>query len=600
MNGLAGIVRPRSPSTAQHAVHRMIECLRHDARSVSGLRSFASLQAHVGWMASPTPRGSEVPVRSTSGLITLLLTGEELSNDPQPSHAAEIADDFEKFGLEALRQLNGPFSGVIVDARTDTITLFNDRLGRGRVYYHQSAEGFHFSTEAKSLLAVLPVARRIDSRGLAEFFAVGCVLQNRSLFAGVALLPPASAWTIRRDGYIHQQRYFDPGTWEQQERLSAADYDAQLSEVFAQIGERYVADGSPAALSLTGGLDSRAVLAWSKFAPDALPCYTFGGPYRDCADVVIARRLAGLCGQPHTTIPLGADFFARFPALAARSVYLSDGTMDVSGAVELHVNQQARAIAPVRLTGNYGSEILRSHIAFRPARLDRSLFTPEFNRLLDEAADTYAAEAAGHRLSFIAFKQVPWHHHARFTIEKSQLTPRSPFLDHDVVALAYRAPPTLGESAKPLLQLIARGNPQLAALATDRALRSRGVSVLSRAARAWQEFTAKAEYAYDYGMPPWLARADRALSRLHLERLFLGRHKFYHFRVWYRDQLRHAVREQAFGIDAGVAPSCYRAGAARQLVEEHLSGRANRTLDLHKLLSVQLIERTLLRPPCRT
>ena len=35
------------------------------------------------------------------------------------------------------------------------------------------------------------------------------------------------------------------------------------------------------------------------------------------------------------------------------------------------------------------------------------------------------------------------------------------------------------------------------------------------------EFSFKAEYAYDYGMPQWLARIDHALRGVHLERSFL-------------------------------------------------------------------------------
>ena len=140
-------------------------------------------------------------------------------------------------------------------------------------------------------------------------------------------------------------------------------------------------------MSLTGGLDSRMLLACAGAPPGSLPCYTFGGPYRDCHDLRIARRLAAVAGQPHTTIPIDEDFFPEFPKLAEQTVYLSDGTMDVSGAVELYANRRARQIAPVRLTGNYGSEILRSNVAFRPGKLDRSVFTPEFGVLLDEAEE---------------------------------------------------------------------------------------------------------------------------------------------------------------------------------------------------------------------
>ena len=34
-------------------------------------------------------------------------------------------------------------------------------------------------------------------------------------------------------------------------------------------------------MSLTGGLDGRMILAWANLSPGILPCYTFGGTYRD-------------------------------------------------------------------------------------------------------------------------------------------------------------------------------------------------------------------------------------------------------------------------------------------------------------------------------
>ena len=64
-----------------------------------------------------------------------------------------------------------------------------------------------------------------------------------------------------------------------------------------------------------------------------------------------------------------------------------------------------------------------------------------------------------------------------------------------------------------------------------------------RRIRSFLDLTVKAEYAYDYGMPQWVARIDHVLAPLHLERLFLGRHKFYHFRVWYRDTLSAYFRK---------------------------------------------------------
>jgi hypothetical protein len=43
---------------------------------------------------------------------------------------------------------------------------------------------------------------------------------------------------------------------------------------------------------------------------------------------------------------------------------------------------------------------------------------------------------------------------------------------------------------------------------------------VQQASHALLEFSFKAEYAYDMGMPQWLARIDHAVSFLSWERLF--------------------------------------------------------------------------------
>jgi asparagine synthase (glutamine-hydrolysing) len=600
MAGFSGFVCSKSfDQVGIGELERMVQCLAHEPNQTVSTLADPLRGIAAGWIPDGESGGA-VQAWNASRDISLILFGEEFgSSAPEDTDrplggekAARQIRAYEDKGPRFIEDLNGWFSGLLVDLREDKVSLFNDRYGLSRVYYHESADRLFFASEAKSLLAVLPLLRQIDQQGLAELFAVGCVLQNRSLFRDIRLLPGGSIWTFYQDGRIEKRRYFDPTSWEQQEKLDPASYTERLTEVFSRIAPRYLRGDQPVGMSLTGGLDSRMILAFAGAEPGSLPCYTFGGPYRDCADVRIARELASIARQPHETIRIEDDFFRDFPTIAEKTVYLTDGTMDVSGAVELYVNRKAREIAPIRVTGNYGSEILRSNIAFGPGRLDSSLFTPEFASLIREAADTYRKEAMGHRLSFIAFKQVAWHHFARLSVEKSQLTLRSPFLDNELVALAYRMPPELAFSPDPLLQLIEAGGLKLGSVRTDRALSRDQVPAFMRLAKAWQEFTAKAEYAYDYGMPKWLAKADRLLAPFHLERLFLGRHKFYHFRIWYRDQLRDYLKSS---VNSRYQPSCFREGSIGQIVDGHLAGRANRTLTLHKMLTVQLIERFLVQ-----
>src|SRR5207247_6771966 len=99
----------------------------------------------------------------------------------------------------------------------------------------------------------------------------------------------------------------------------------------------------------------------------------------------------------------------------------------------------------------------------------------------------------------------------------------------------FRAPPMAHADNDVCLRLIADGNAALGRIRTDRGVGGSAGRLSAAASRALLEFQFKAEYAYDYGMPQWVAWVDGRLSRLRLERAFLGRHKFLHFRLWYRE-----------------------------------------------------------------
>ena len=74
-----------------------------------------------------------------------------------------------------------------------------------------------------------------------------------------------------------------------------------------------------------------------------------------------------------------ANFSPTFPHYAERTVYLTDGCVEVRHAGDLYLNERAAKIAPVRMTGNYGGEVLRSVRAFRPIDPVAGLFDRDFS-----------------------------------------------------------------------------------------------------------------------------------------------------------------------------------------------------------------------------
>ena len=605
MPGIVGIIGDGAPEGNTATLRRMMHGLRHESFYESGHYINEGLRLWLGWINHSGSVTDCMPVWNEANDLCLVLSGETFVDQPEldrlrrqghsfdSDNASYLIHLYEEMGSPFVEALNGRFSGVLVDLREKHILLFNDRYGFERVYYHENADGLMFASEAKALLTASPDLRQLDLTGFAEMLSCGCPLQNRTIFKGIRLLPAASIWRCRPKSNVIKRSYFRPEQWENQPTLEVPEFYGRFKETFKRILPRYLRGKGKAALSLTGGLDGRMIMAWAEVDAGALPCYTFAGPYRDSRDVLIAQRVAKICKQPHETIAVGPSFLDQFPRLAEQCVYLSDGAMDVSGSVELYVNRIARGIAPVRLTGNYGSEILRGNVAFRPRSMNTEVFAPELRKLGTTAAETYATERHGHRLSFIAFKQVPWHHYSRLAVELSQVSMRSPYLDNDLVALMYQAPSQLSLSSKPSLRLIADGNADLAKIPTDRGLLYRSVPGVSRWRHLFQEFTFKAEYAYDEGMPQWVAGLDHRLGPLHLERLFLGRHKFYHFRVWYRDHCAEYLHDMLLNPRTRSRP--YLNGARLgQIVQDHLSGRRNYTSEIHSVLTSELIQRTLI------
>jgi asparagine synthase (glutamine-hydrolysing) len=594
MPGIVGFIGTGRSEENMAVLSQMVECTMHESFYRSGTYANEQLGLWVGWTAHKGSFSDCMPVWNETKDVCLIFSGEEFrersdveglrarGHKCESENASYLVHLYEEMGLEFIERLNGWFSGILVDLRAQNIVLFNDRYGLGRIYYHENAEGFYFSSEAKSLLKVLPELRQLDMTSLAETFSCGCVLQNRTLFRG----------TFTNNRNVRNETYFDRSAWENQPILSGEEYYEKLKETFAYVLSRYFRGTTQVAMSLTGGLDGRMIMAWANPSPKELPCYTFGGIYRDCTDVTIARKIAKLCRQSHENINVGSQFLAEFPSLAEKAVFISDGAMDVTGSVELYVNRLARQISTVRLTGNYGSEIVRGNIAFKPGSVNEEMLQPEFAQLVRNVAETYGGERQGRRQSFIAFKQVPWHHYSRLSVEQSQLTLRSPYLDNDLVSLTYQAAPDVILSSEPSLRLISEGNPRLARIPTDRGLLHHPVPVITKCRHLYEEFTFKAEYAYDYGMPQWLAGFDHMVAPLHLERLFLGRHKFYHFRVWYRDNLSQYVKDVLLDPRTRSRPY-FRGNVLQEIVGGHVKGNRNYTSEIHQILTTELIQRQL-------
>ena len=583
----------------------MLKAIQHEAFYNSGTWVDESLGVYVSWTAMKDSFSDEMPISNERENIYLIFSGEEYPDCQSvqqlrkrghqigPAEAAYLVHLYEE-DAGFVQNLNGMFHGLIIDRTRGIVNLFNDRYGMHRLCYHESNEAFYFAAEAKAIVAVRPELRTCDLQGLGEFVACSCVLDNRTIFKNIRVLPPASWWTFRSGRLDSRATYFEPRQWEEQAQLGPESYYEQLRSVLSDRIPRYFVGRQKQGIAMTGGLDTRVILATQAPAKGSLPAYTFGSQRRDTYDVRIGRQVADICGQFHRVIEVGDEFLTEFESYAQRSIFITEGTVDLLRASDLYLSKKVREITPAKIVGTYGSEIVRHAVMFKPVIPPEGLFSPDFLPYVQAAGDTYATLQQQHPVTFAAFRQSPCYHHGILALEQSQLTVQSPFMDNEFVRTAYCAPKESATNNDDVrLRLIKSGSPALGRIRSDRGIGGNGWRITSLLTNASREFTFKAEYAYDEGMPQAVARIDHFLSSLRLERLFLGRHKLLHFRIWYRDQLAEYVRQILLDPLTLSRPYLQKK-TVEAVVKSHLNGTRNYTTTIHKLLTFELLQRLFL------
>lgn len=604
MPGIAGIITSQPGDEPKRLVKSMIGSMKYEPFYSSGICCLPEMGVYAGWAAREDCFAAGQPFVNKQRDIVLLLSGE-CFRKPDTSADAKcnvnesgermrnwLVNLYEKEGDHFFESLNGLFSGLLIDRRRNLSFLFNDRYGIERVYIHESQDSTYFASEAKALLRVLPQLRAFDNQGVAEFLTYGCTLGGRTLFRGIQLLPGASLWSFEeRD--CRKSRYFSTETWESQPPLSAETFQSRFEEVFKRVLPSYFESQTNLGISLTGGLDTRLIMACRPTTHDALLCYTFSGIEGLTLDDRLAAQVAKACALDHRLLRIGPDFFSGFANLTDQTVYVTDGCLGPAGAHEIYFNKQARELAPVRLTGNYGSELFRGISTFKPLGLSPDLFEREFVSSLKSAAEAMPS-ANENRVTFSAFREIPCKLIGTLLAARSQIVFRTPYLDNEMVALAYQNPDPLSRSPRKALRVIQKNNPVLATIGSDMGFRAVDGQLLSLARYLVHKATFKLDYIYNDALPDSLSPLEPIFRRVGFGIGILGLHKYLHYRGWFRRELANYLHEAVTEAQAHQS-GFWNPGFVKRMVEDHISGRRSYVGEINAVLTLDAIERLLFR-----
>jgi len=176
---------------------------------------------------------------------------------------------------------------------------------------------------------------------------------------------------------------------------------------------------------------------------------------------------------------------------------------------------------------------------------------------------------------------------------QSQLIVRTPYLDNDIVRLAFQATDTTSSRSGASLQLIRTYDRGLSHIPTDRGLvpASPLRSLLNVPASV---LSFKLDYWHSDGMPHWLSSIERHLSTFGLRSWTPGMHKYLHYRRWFQTNLSDYVRARLTDT-ATARTTLWNGPFLYELLKEHITGRKNYVNEINTVLTLEAVDRLLLK-----
>jgi asparagine synthase (glutamine-hydrolysing) len=383
----------RDTASREQAVNRMVQRQQHRGPDDRGIHSNGPATLGMCRLAIIDPANGHQPMISPDGRFALVFNGAIYNYRALQTDLALAGWQFRTncdtevllaayalHGVDCLKQLRGMFAFAIWDAREQTLFAARDPLGIKPLYYARLPEGGAvFASELNALLAGGLVSREIDPTSVGEYLAWFSVPAPRTIYRGIANLPPGHSLTVDAAGRVKT------GPWWQlpapRAATAATNYQDFVHGLRHQLDDSIrahrVAD-VPVGAFLSGGMDSTAVVGlMTRSGATRLKTFSLVFGEAGFSEQASSRLAAQAFGtEHHEELITGARVAADLPKLLGS---FDQPTGD--GINTYYASQTARAGGvTVALSGLGGDELFGGYPSFRDLpRLQRLL--PLWRRL---------------------------------------------------------------------------------------------------------------------------------------------------------------------------------------------------------------------------
>lgn len=373
MCGICGqLVPDRSRTIDREVLRKMNHCLRHRGPDSEGYFVEDHLSLAISRLAIIDVEGGQQPIGNEDGSVVLVFNGEiynfrelrqELENKGHristKSDTEVIVHAYEEWGDDALHHLNGMFAIALWDKPRERLLLARDRMGEKPLYWHYSVHGLSWASEAKALLAVPWIERRVNALALHHYLTLQYVPDPLTIFEGMNQLPAAHKLVVERGGEPQVSRWWQL-EFEPKWQIDDTEAIEKARKLLAAAVERRLISEVPLGAFLSGGIDSSAIVAlMAEQSSKPVKTFSIGFEEERYSETRYAREVAARYHTDHHEFVFRAEDLIR---VIDESVGAFDEPLaDPAALPLLELSRQARQSVTVALCGDGGDETLAGY-----------------------------------------------------------------------------------------------------------------------------------------------------------------------------------------------------------------------------------------------
>ena len=286
MCGIAGGIGPSAPN--QDLLESQLVSIEHRGPDESGLYVGRDIGLGMCRLAIVEIVAGKQPASDFTGVIHVVWNGEiynyrELRLELEQrgvicrnsSESEVLINLYLEYGLEFIKKLNGMFAIAIHDARSNTLHLIRDRLGKKPLWISKLNDGtLLFASEVRALMIARP-DRTLRKEMISEVLQFGYVNSPESSFKEINQIPPASILTWR-EGVLNSVVYWSPN-FNSKVNISYEDaLEVTKEKIEKAVSIRLISE-KPMGSFLSGGYDSTVVTAYmEKLMSEKVQTFSIG------------------------------------------------------------------------------------------------------------------------------------------------------------------------------------------------------------------------------------------------------------------------------------------------------------------------------------